>query len=74
VSIRNAIERDAARVAAQELERRRTRLASLRPAERELVTDVAHRLAQAVSDLLLAQAQTEPRLGAALSAIYFISP
>jgi FixJ family two-component response regulator len=68
--IKSALERDAERPATDELQRRHARLASLRPTEREVVTVIAHRVAQAVAVLLFAEAQIERRLAAAPSSMY----
>ena len=65
-----AIEQDAARVAALELQRRRALLASLGSAQREAVTRIAHRVAEHIADCLVTGAQSDQRLFHALRTIY----
>jgi hypothetical protein len=73
-SIRNALERDAKRLAAHELQRRAAWLAALPPEQRRTITAVAESTAQGVGALLVAEARSERRLAAALGSIYGPGP
>ncbi len=68
--VTSAIEQEAERVVILELHRRRAFLASLGSAEREAITQIAHRVAEGVAGSLVAGAQSNQALSHALHAIY----